>query len=97
MPSSYAAVRTDAPARYAKQLASHMSRRIDATWDGSAGALPFPFGHCALRAEEGELILEAEAPDEAELSRVEEVVGSHLERFGRKNELVVSWQRAQPG
>lgn len=92
--TSRASVATDAPARYAKQLTSHMSRRIEASWDGSSGRLPFDFGSCALTAVDGALLLEAKAPTADDLARVEEVTGSHLVRFGRRNELVVDWERA---
>ncbi|MFL5900482.1 MAG: DUF2218 domain-containing protein, partial [Solirubrobacterales bacterium] len=31
----------------------------------------------------------------ADLARVEHVIASHLERFGKRDELQVSWQRAE--
>lgn len=92
MPASRANVSTDAPARYAKQLASHFSRRIEASWDGAEGTLPFEFGTCTLTAAEGALVLRAEAATPDELTRVQDVAGSHLERFGQRNELTVTWE-----
>jgi hypothetical protein len=44
-----------------------------------------------LRAGDGELYLTVTAADEAGRERVRNVVGSHLERFGRRDELSVSW------
>jgi hypothetical protein len=38
------------------------------------------------------LHLTAFAQTPAGLSRVEQVIGSHLERFGRRDELVVRWK-----
>lgn len=32
------------------------------------------------------------APDASTLSTIREVVGSHLERFGHRNELTVVWE-----
>lgn len=93
MPTSRAEVRTETPARYAKQLASHMGRKIDASWDGAAGVLPFSFGTCALSAKDGVLVLDAEAATDEDLARVEDVAGRHLERFGQRNELTVTWTR----
>jgi len=37
MPISTASVATDRPGRYAKQLASHLSRRLTTAWDDDAG------------------------------------------------------------
>lgn len=97
MPSSRAHVRTDAPTRYGKQLASHFGRRIASTWDGSTGTLPFDFGTCTLTAADDALVLRAEATTAEDLARVEEVTGSHLERFGQRHELAVTWHPDLPG
>jgi hypothetical protein len=40
---------------------------------------------------DGVLTLLAEAPDAESLARVQHVLGSHLERFGQRNELTVTW------
>jgi hypothetical protein len=40
---------------------------------------------------DGVLTLLAEAPDAESLERVQHVPGSHLERFGQRNELAVTW------
>jgi hypothetical protein len=37
------------------------------------------------------LTLQAQAPDEESLEQVKHVLGSHLERFGQRNELTVTW------
>ena len=41
--------------------------------------------------------MEAIAADEESLAVVEDVLGRHLERFGARRELIVSWQRADRG
>ena len=98
MPTSRADVTTDAPERYAKQLASHLGRRLAVEQEGAATRLVFEVeggaAHCLLTPGAGVLVLEARAPDEEALARVEDVVGRHLERFGQRSELVVRWQRA---
>ena len=97
-----ATVATPTPERYAKQLAAHLGRKLevreeadglrlvfgagDGTEDGSS------IGDCLLRSQEAALELSASAADPAGLERITEVVGSHLERFGQRNELVVAWQ-----
>jgi hypothetical protein len=100
MVRSEARVVTDRPHRYAKQLASHLGRRSQTSWDEVAGEgrLVFQNGTGALTAVEGALLLSVEAEGE-HLDLLEDVVGRHLVRFGTKDELVVEWRRdtGEPG
>jgi uncharacterized protein len=97
VPTSRADVPTDAPERYAKQLASHLGRRLAVEEEGSSTRLRFDAagarGSCLLTPAADALVLEADGEDDAALARVEDVVGRHLERFGQRHELVVRWQR----
>lgn len=86
---SRAAVSTAKPSPYLLQTAKHFRHKLDVRFDEREAVIPFPFGHAELRAADGELVLEAFAQTPAELRRVEQVVGSHLERFGRRDELKV--------
>lgn len=91
---STASVATSRPERYAKQLVSHMSRKVPAEWDEStaSGRVRFPTG--ALTLERGpEALLLTLTAEAAELDRWERVVGTHLVRFGTRDELVVAWRR----
>ena len=90
---STARVSTERPARYIKQLAQHFGNRIETRYDDDGGSLNFEYGRCELVAEDGAIVLRAQADDDEKLTRVEDVTGRHLERFGQKNELTVSWQR----
>ncbi|MBV9022943.1 MAG: DUF2218 domain-containing protein [Streptomycetaceae bacterium] len=94
MPRSEARVVTDRPHRYAKQLASHLGRRVQTEWseETGTGRLDFPSGTGTLTAEPGALLLTVES-DAEHLERLEDVVGSHLVRFGAKDELLVEWHR----
>jgi hypothetical protein len=94
VPTSTAAVPTDAAERYAKQLLAHIGRKnpvepIDGFPEG--GRLVFPYGTGTVRPETGRLVLEAAAPDAESLARVQDVLGRHLERFGARRELIVTW------
>ena len=91
---SVASVPTGKPSPYLKQLAKHFRHKLDVRFDDHEAVIPFAFGHAELRAGEGELHLSAFAQTPAGLSRVEQVIGSHLERFGRRDELVVRWTQA---
>ncbi|GIH68494.1 DUF2218 domain-containing protein [Sphaerimonospora thailandensis] len=94
MPSSTAFVVTDAAERYAKQLASHLGRKIEVEElpDG-VRRLVFAKGDAVLTPEPERLVMRADAEDAASLAVVEDVVGRHLERFGQRNELAVTWQK----
>ena len=93
MPSSTARVSTESAPRYGKQLSEHLGRHATPIWDGAAGSIVMPFGGCELRAEPDALVLSAHAADEPSLARVEEIAGGHLERFGRREGLAVTWVR----
>ncbi len=107
-PVSTAVVATDRPDRYAKQLAAHLARRLDTTWDDATrrGVVRFDGGRCDLLAGDDGLHLElvADAPDPTQaasapastelVTRMEDVVGRHLVRFGTRDELVVAWRRS---
>ena len=93
---STAVVPTDAAVRYAKQLLAHVGRKagvepVDGEPD--AGRLTLSVGTGIVRPRADHLLLEALAADEESLAGVEDVLGRHLERFGARRELTVSWRR----
>ncbi|WP_202865422.1 DUF2218 domain-containing protein [Ornithinimicrobium sufpigmenti] len=91
-----ALVATDAPARYAKQLGSHLGRKMTLTETDRGPHLSMSF-----EGLEATCLMDTTAPDTLGLhvdaataeaaDRMALVVGSHLERFGAKAELQVSW------
>ena len=91
---SRADVPTDAPERYAKQLLSHLGRRTEWTTEGTTSRAAIAGGTGTVEIGEGVLTLRAEAPDAEALGVVQHVLGSHLERFGQRNELTVTWTSA---
>jgi hypothetical protein len=87
-----ATVATARPERYGKQLVSHLGRRNGGEWsteDGS-GWIDLGSGRATLLADEGGLHLTVVANEE-DLSRLQDVLASHLIRFGDRDELHVSW------
>lgn len=96
--SSTARVATARPGRYAKQLASHFSAKIDARWDAEEGRGHLSFTREDLRGEvdmiagDGVLLLQLETAAE-NLDLLEEVVGKHLVRFATQDDMVVAWKR----
>ncbi len=96
-PTSTARVATDRPARYGKQLASHLNRRAVGTWEDATDTGSIVFGEAGNRVDmtcEPDALVFAltAAPDDVAL--LEDVIGRHLVRFGTRDELVVSWTRA---
>jgi hypothetical protein len=88
-----ASVATATPERYAKQLASHLGRRCEIREEaGGIRIVLAGTGDCLLTSGDGVLRLDATAAGPDELDRVTQVVGSHLERFGQRNELQVTWR-----
>jgi hypothetical protein len=100
--SSSAAVDTPRAARYGKQLAAHLGRRVITEWDEHTGTglVLFDGGRCELTAAPEQLLLRVElkagtdpSVAGARLNLIEDVVGRHLVRFGVRDELVVRWLR----
>ena len=92
---SRADVVTDAPARYAKQLISHLGRKLAFTGDGVTAPATAVIGTATagIVVGEGVLTLQAAGDDEESVARVEHVLGSHLERFAQREALTVQWVR----
>ncbi len=91
--SSRADVPTDAAARYAKQLVSHLGRKVPFTGSGRTSTATIGGATARIVAGDGVLGRHADGGDETGVALVEQVLGSHLERFGRRNELTVTWVR----
>jgi uncharacterized protein len=89
--TSRAEVATDKPVAYMRQLCKHFGHKVDASFDDDSGYIQFEFGRCELKAADRALRLEVSATDPESHERMERVIGSHLERFGRRDELSVSW------
>ncbi len=92
--ASRADVVTDVPARYAKQLVSHLGRKVEFVQDGSSWTAHVAGSVARITVGDGVLVLQAEAPDTEGLARLEGALGNHLERFGQRRELTVAWQRS---
>lgn len=95
MSDSRALVPTQRPARYGKQLVNHLGRKQGGEWDESTHTGWVVLGDGRLEASVANefLDLQLTAP-EADLARLEDVVGRHLVRFGARDELVCAWTRA---
>lgn len=94
---SHARVATDKAARYMTQLAKHWSHKFEVTYDETSALFPLPLGTCHMTAHPDGLDITLEAADLDGLTRLEDVVAKHLDRFAfREGELKYGWTRAWP-
>jgi len=69
---------------------------VHAEWSDAQGTVTFaPGGICALTADGTVLTLRIEATDDASLRRIQQILSRDLDRFGRREDLVVNWQDLQ--
>jgi len=69
---------------------------VDAQWSDTSGVITFaPHGTCTLEAGESALVVRVDAVDDDKLARIQQIIGSDLDRFGRRDGLVVSWTSAE--
>ena len=91
MTQSTSQVQTPKASQYLQQLCKHFGHKVPVEFDELNGSITLPFGTCLLRARDTELFLAVEGPDTAKL---EQVIGSHLERFAFREPLNVTWLNA---
>jgi len=70
------------------------AEQVQVEWTETEGTVTFPGGQCTMRASGDALLLRAEAADGAALEFIESLIGSHLERFSRREPLTVTWHPA---
>jgi hypothetical protein len=55
-----------------------------------------PWGRATLRARDGRLTVRAEAADQQDLARIQQILTRNIERFGRREHLTLTWNGADP-
>jgi hypothetical protein len=94
---SCARVATHQAARYVKQIVSHLGhRRTTRLEPDGTGVVEFDDGRCTLTVAADALLLVAIGVDPAALDHVREVLSRHLERFGGRESLRVTWSEPGP-
>ncbi len=90
---SRADVLTDAPARFAKQLVSHLGRKVAFVTDGPTSTATLDDMTLAITVADAVLTMTVTGTDPAAVARGEHALGNHLERFGARRDLKVTWTR----
>lgn len=65
-----------------------------ADWSATRGTVRLNWGEWTMQATPGALTLRAEAPDQTSLQRIQDMLTTRLEKFGRREHLTVTWQQA---
>lgn len=63
-----------------------------AEWSATTGTVQLNWGGWTMQASPGVLRLRAEAADETSLRRIQDMLTTRLEKFGRREHLIVTWQ-----
>lgn len=88
--------------RHASEMSQHPHQDDDkrrpqlgnVEWSDSAGTMSLSWGRCMLSAGPDELVLRAEAIDQDNLRRLQDLLTVRLESFGHRDGLRVRWQPA---
>ena len=71
---------------------THTPPRVThAEWSDTHGAITMNWGQWTAQAAPGTLTLHAEAADQENLKRIQEMLTSRLETFGRREHLQLTW------
>lgn len=89
--TSVAHVPTGRARRYLSQLVKHFGHRLPTRMAGAEGQIAFDLGRCELEARPDLLVMAVTAADASALTRIEDVVARHLERFAFREPLKVAW------
>jgi multisubunit Na+/H+ antiporter MnhF subunit len=65
---------------------------VKVEYAGNDGKITFSWGDCTLRSTSDSLAVHVEADDADQLARLQRILTADLERFGRRDDLKVSWQ-----
>jgi hypothetical protein len=64
-------------------------------WTHTDGTLTLSIGRCILHADANTLTVRAEAANEQDLWKIQELVTRDLERFGKRKHLTVTWSQPE--
>lgn len=84
--------RGQGPVGHLRGMLARREVDIHAEWSETRGTVRLePWGSCTVTADATGLNLSVEAADEQSLLRIQEVVTSDFERFGKREGLTVTW------
>ncbi len=87
-------IETERASIYLQQLCKHFGHKVPVHFDPQSGLIELPFERCDLAAEGDRLNRTVKAASQPELSKVRDVIASHLERFAFRENPNVVWEAA---
>ena len=94
MASSKTTLKSPRANRYLQQMCKHFGHKIPVTFTRLEGRIEFPFGTCLMTAEDDALSVIVEGKN-ADIAKLEKVIGDHLARFAfRENPALIWHQKA---
>ncbi|WP_278313902.1 DUF2218 domain-containing protein [Lolliginicoccus levis] len=91
MPESVARIATDRADRYVKQLASHFGHKVPVVQEGRQVEILFDLGVAVCAAGSRGITVTVQAHQESDVAEVQEIITRHLEAFGQRDDLRVTW------
>jgi hypothetical protein len=89
---SHASVSIDRPARYAKQLANHLSHKIQSTPTDTGWDLVFSQGSASISVTVNTIEFSTTAATGEDTAFIQDVLARHLKKFAAKEgELFIEW------
>ncbi len=82
---------TERASRYLKALCHHFGRKVSAECSEEEGWVEFPIGRCELKASDSELVISLKAENQSKLKQLENIVGSHVDRFAFRENPNLVW------
>lgn len=89
--TSQTKVQTERASGYLQQLCKHFSHKLETEFTPETGVIRFDFGRADLSAASGTLTMTATADGGEDLTRLQRVLASHLERFAFREDLTIDW------
>lgn len=72
--------------------------QVSAEWTDTDGVVTFtPWGRCTLHATGTALTLRVDATDDDALHQIQDIIARDLHRFGRRQNLTITWQPSLDG
>ena len=91
--TSTAEVLTDRAERFAKQLVTHLGRKVE--WVTDEGVSTASFGAASARISPGDgvLVLTASGGSVQEVTQIEDALARHLHKFAFRHPVEIAWTR----
>jgi hypothetical protein len=91
--TSTAEVLTDRSERFAKQLVTHLGRKIEWVTEDGVSTASFGTASASVAPTDGVLVLTASGTSLEEVAQIEDALARHLHKFAFRHPVEISWNR----